>query len=60
MKDGFAVCTMRGGKNISLWPGPNVKGNGLPLIADALLWMSCFLGEAAVAVAKMDTRWSKG
>lgn len=42
-KTDMLLRTMRGGKkNVSLWLCPNVKGNGLPLIVDALLWMSCF------------------
>lgn len=43
MKDGHAVVRDERRKSVSLWLHPNVEGNGLPLIEDALLWMPCLL-----------------
>lgn len=46
MKDGCAVVFNERWKkertNVSLYPGSNVRGNGLPLILAALLWMPLF------------------
>lgn len=55
MKDGYAVVYDEKPENKdSLWLSPNVKGNGLPLIACVLLWMSCFLFLACLSVACVD------